>query len=231
MAEADLDTISIPQEIVDGRERNVAPIAYQTAQEIQEELLGLYVTESQLRNPANQGYRSLNEQERFVAQLENQRAGTGRAREVIANSLLRALAKDSEWGWQAEWMTIFNSFYDLGMSRTKGEGDGSGSLKDRFSCSLLQTFLIETEDGRLRPTNVSVPKVDQRTLLRGTARFALAAAHLDYSKDKGGETENLPDIFQRALFSKEQIKRLVAEDHQAHPDDNNRQFRLANIQS
>lgn len=197
---------SIPVDIKEGGLRDIAPKAYQRADDFSRELKKLY------------------DPKRTFAEQDFGR-GNERVKTLIREMTRPSEREEAETSWQMQWITVFNTFYDLGFSKKDG---GKGSDEDRFIARAIQTHLIESVEPEVRVQGASAKPKEQKRLLRGTARFALAAAKLDldFGQDASPQASIL-EIFERAIFSRRQILSTVEQDL-AEPE-NKQKFSLRNV--
>lgn len=210
VAEAEVEAVklNLPKDIL---EEPIAPIAFQTGQDVVKTLD--YEYRPQWGEASVQ-----------VIKREE------RLRKEIEKSLLPAKGENPEESWQKQWMTTFKIFYDLGVSKAKGEDDHSrGAEEKRFAARALQAFLIESDNPKLRVDKCSTLKEAQAGQLREVCRFALAAAALDAEDGKvPSGSEALLDTYQRVFFNKKNVFVAMGEDRKIVKEDQ-RRFHIRNV--
>lgn len=208
--EGGAELAEVPVEIGEGK-RDIAPLAHITAQEMAEQLAETF-------NPKKP--------------LEAQRfEGPGqRAKQLVEEMLTPHPKNDPETNWQKQWMTVFEIFHNLGISRGKGEGNGRGSDEARFAARAVQSHLLESSDSKLRAEGASRDPAIQQRQLKNTASFALAAAAVDRKRNAYNPGEPVLETLERAtLFrAREDIWNMVEEDRKINNEDNQR-FHLRNL--
>lgn len=191
-------------------ENRIAPRAFQNAEDVLLSLEHLYSSRKS---------------------LDEQRMSTGldRAKSLIEDFTFPDEKEDPEINWQRQFLAVFAAFYELGVSRAKGEGDSSnGSDQSKFVARCVQTHLIETNSPQERQvTGASTLPEIQHLALIATAKFALAAGHDDVNSEKYDPSKPLVDVVERVSLGAEDIKKMVSEDS-LKPEDK-QQFSTRNI--
>lgn len=151
----------------------------------------------------------------FEAVLQETR-GPYSAKKLISESLAPKEGEEPIEAWRRRVLVTFDTFYRLGYSRSKGEGDGMGSPIARLTALALQAHLIEEQKSGLKgmtEKGKEISDYEQRSLLRRVAKFGLAAGVAD-EEEKENPEDSLIERLRRSLApgGKELIKRVVEED-------------------
>lgn len=176
-------------------ENRIAPRAFQNAEDVLLSLEHLYSSRKS---------------------LDEQRMSTGldQAEELIENYTSPDEKEDPEINWQRQFLTVFAAFYELGVSRAKGEGDSSnGSDQPKFVARCVQTHLIETNKPQeVKVAGASTPFEIQHLALIATAKFALATGYDNVNSEKYDPSKPLLDVVERVSLGAGNIKQRVTED-------------------
>lgn len=209
---------NLPYQIKENSMRDIAQEAYQAGSD--------FLIETSLGSNC-----LYNENKDFQGQLRDAVASPNSLAGQIVNRLLWPKEQeDPNTAWEKQWMTVFAVFNALGESRARGDGNGRGSDDLRFAARVLQAHLIETQDPKVKVEGARDVKDNQARLLRGTARFALAAAEYTAGDSAGGDylqRDSLVRIFEQAFLNKDTIVSKVAEDLKKPEDE--KDFSIRNI--